>query len=184
MDPSLQEANQKIQNALDHLQRELSTIRAGRANPSLIENILVEAYGSKMKLVELCTISAPQPSLLTVQVWDVSLTNNVIKGIMESSLGINPASDGQLIRLPIPPLTEERRKELTKVVHQKMEEARVEIRQIRQEIRKDWDRQKDAGEISEDELQRREKLLQDLIEKETEMIEQFGKNKEKELMEI
>lgn len=184
MDPSLSEANQKIQAAIEHLKRELATIRAGRANPSLIENIPVDAYGSRMKLMEVGTISAPQPSLLTVQVWDVSLTNAVVKAIMESSLGINPANDGQLIRLPIPPLTEERRKELTRVVAQKLEENKVEIRQIRHEIRKGWEKIKDLGEISEDELQRREKLLQDLIEKITIEVEELGKKKESELMEI
>lgn len=184
MDPHLSESLQKIQAAIEHLKKELGSIRAGRANPALIENIQVEVYGSRMKLVEVGTISAPQASLLTIQVWDASALNSVIKAIQESSLGLNPASDGTLIRLPIPPLTQERRKEFIKVVHQKMEEARVEIRQIRQETRKGWEKGQQAGEISEDELNRREKLLQDLIDKTMEEVEGLGKNKEEELLQV
>ena len=184
MDSVLQEANQKIQYSLDYFKQELSGIRAGRANPSLIENIPVEAYGSRMKLVELGTISAPQPSLLTVQIWDVSLVTNVIKAIQESALGLNPGNDGQVIRLSIPPLTAERREEFTKLVHKKMEEIRVEIRQIRQDIRAGWVKNKDAGEISEDELFRREKLLQDFIDKKMTEIESLAKIKEEELLSI
>lgn len=184
MDPNLNEANQKIQNAIEHFKLELSSVRAGRANPSLVENISVDAYGSKLKMVEVGTISSPQPSLLTIQIWDPSLVNSVSKAIMESDLGINPSTNGQLIRLAIPPLTTERREELTKMVHKKLEEARIEIRQIRQDSRKEWDRQQDSGEISEDELARREKLLQDLIDKKIEEVEELVKIKEKELLEI
>lgn len=184
MDPVLQEPNQKIEFAIEHFKMELSAIRAGRANPSLIENIPVDAYGAKMKLVEVGTISSPQPSLLTVQVWDVSLIQNVIKAIQESNLGLNPSNEGNLVRLPIPPLTEERRQEFVKLVHQKIEETKVVIRQIRQDVRQVWDKQKDASEISEDELFRREKLLQELIDKHTTQIDELGKKKEEELMEI
>lgn len=184
MDPNLTEANQKIQNAIDYFKSGLSAIRAGRANPALIENIPVEAYGSKMKMVEVGTISSPQPTLLTVHVWDMSLVNNVSKAIMESNLGLNPSTEGQLIRLPIPPLTQERREEFIKLVHKKLEEVRIEIRQIRQDTRKDWDRQNDTGEISEDELERREKLLQDLIDKKIEEVEAEGKKKEEELLQV
>ena len=114
MDPVLSEPNQKIEAALEHFRMELSGIRAGRANPSLVENISVEAYGSRMKMMEVGTIAAPQPTLLTIQVWDLSLTDAVVKAIQEANLGLNPASDGQLVRLPLPPLTEERRQEFVK----------------------------------------------------------------------
>lgn len=184
MDPSLTTASQRIEKALEHLRMGLSGIRAGRANPSLIENIPVDAYGGKMKLVEVGTIAAPQPSLLTVQVWDASLLDSVIKAILGSGLGLNPASDGQLIRLPIPPLTQERRAEFVKLLHLKTEEARVEIRQIRQETRQEWARAKELDEFGEDELERREKLLQDLIDKNILEIETIGKAKEKELMQV
>lgn len=184
MDSSLTEANKKIEDALEHLKMELSSIRAGRANPSLIENIQVDAYGAKMKLVEVATLASPQPTLLTVQVWDPSLVDSVLKAIQEANLGLNPASDGQLIRLPIPPLTEERREEFVKITHQKLEAARVQIRQMRQDTRQIWDKAKDTGEISEDELFRREKLLQELIDKTISHIEELGKGKEEELMQV
>lgn len=184
MDPSLNEANTRIEKAIDHFKAQMSAIRAGRANPSLIENISVDAYGAKMKLVEVGTIAAPQPSLLTVQVWDVSLTDATIKAIQESNLGLNPASDGQLIRLPIPPLTQERREEFIKLLHQKMEDAKVEIRQIRQDARQGWIKNSEDGEFGEDELKRREKLLQDLIDKKIEEIEELGQEKQAQLTEI
>lgn len=184
MEPFLQEANQKIQNALEHLKKELSAIRAGRANPTLIEEIPVSVYGSKMKLLEVGTISAPQPSLLTVQVWDASVVQDVVKALQEANLGLNPSSEGQMIRLPIPPLTEERREEFVKLAHGKMEEAKIGIRQVRQETREDWGKMEESGEIGEDELNRREKLLQELIEKASAQIDELGKAKEEELRQL
>lgn len=184
MDQELVEANSKIETALARLRQELASIRAGRANPSLVENIPVEAYGTKMKLVEVGTISTPQPTLLTVQVWDISLVEAVIKAIQEANLGLNPAVDGQLVRLPLPPLTEERRQEFVRLTHQKTEEGKVQARQIRQDQRQEWQRQKETGEISEDEFFRREKLLQDLIDKTMDQIEQLGKAKEQELIQV
>ncbi|MBI2601028.1 ribosome recycling factor [Candidatus Daviesbacteria bacterium] len=184
MDPTLTEPDQKIQSALDYFKADMSAIRAGRANPTLVENVSVEAYGSRMKLVEVGTISAPQPSLLTVQVWDASIVTNVIKAIQEANLGLNPSNEGNLVRLPIPPLTEERRQEYVKLLHQKMEDARVQIRQIRQDTRNGWKNQMDAGEFGEDELGRREKLLQDLIDKNMQEIDHLGKAREEELMQI
>ena len=184
MDPILNEPNQKIQNTLDHLKMELSGIRAGRASPSLVENIPVDAYGAKMKLMEVGTISAPQPTLLTIQVWDVSLVEKALKAIQEANLGLNPASDGQIVRIPLPQLTEERRQEFVKLTHSKMENAKVEVRQIRQDARQDWMKSKDSGEISEDEFFRREKLLQELVDKKTLELEELAKVKERELLEI
>ena len=184
MDPILNEPNHRIENTLEHFKMELAGIRAGRANPSLVENISVEAYGSRMKLMEVGTIAAPQPTLLTIQVWDAALTEAVVKAIQEANLGLNPASDGQLVRLPLPPLTEERRQEFVKLLHQKMETARVEVRQIRQDFRNEWMKAKERGEISEDEFFRREKLLQDLVDKSVEQVDELGKAKEQELMEI
>lgn len=184
MDPSLTDANQKIDNALLHLQRELSSIRAGRANPTLIEEIPVNAYGSRMKLVELGTISAPQPSLLTVQIWDASVIKDVEKALMESNLGINPAVDGNVIRLPIPPLSEERREEFVKLSHQKGEVCRISLRQIRNDQRGEWSRAKDEGEFGEDELERREKLLQEMIDRASIKVDELVKQKEEELRQI
>lgn len=184
MDPVLQEPNKQIDNALIHLKRELSTIRAGRANPTLIENIPVPAYGSTMKLVELGTISAPQPSLLTVQVWDASLSSDIQKAIMEANLGLNPASDGQVIRIPIPTLTEERREEFVKLARQKGETGKVEIRHVRAEEREKWTKEKEAGNYGEDEFDRREKLLQALIDKSIAIVDELVSDKEQELRQV
>ncbi len=184
METILTTANEKIQAIIDHFKRELSSIRAGRANPSLIENVTVDAYGSKMKMLEVGTIAAPQPSLLTIQVWDPSLIQATIKAIQEANLGLNPANDGQLIRLPIPPLTQERRQEFIKLTHQRAEEAKVSIRQTRQDMRQEWKQQQEDGAFGEDELERREKLLQDLIDKKNEEIGELAKTKELELTEM
>lgn len=184
MDQILTAANEKIQSALDHFKKDLASVRAGRANPALIENITVQAYGAPMKLMEVGTITAPQPTLLTVHVWDISVAASVVKALQESSLGLNPAQEGALIRLPIPQLTQERREEFIKVTHQKAEEAKVAIRQIRQDTRQEWDQEEEAGKISEDELKRREKLLQDLVDKKNEEITDLAKVKEAELMQI
>lgn len=184
MDPVLAEANQKIDATLLHLQRELSSIRAGRANPSLVEDIPVMAYGSRLKMNEVGTISAPQPSLLTIQVWDASIIKDVQKALMEANLGINPSVEGNVVRLPIPQLTEERREEFVKLAHQKAEAAKVSIRQIRGEERDNWKKAEELGEIGEDELDRREKLLQVLVDRSTGSVEEYLRNKEEELRQI
>lgn len=184
MEPVLQEPNKKIEAALEHFKMELAGIRAGRANPALVENIPVEAYGSRMKLVEVGTISASQPTLLTIQVWDATIVEKVIKAIQEANLGLNPSSEGNLVRVPIPPLTQERREEFIKLLHQKLEGTKVSIRQIRQDSRNDWMKEKENGTISEDEFFRREKLLQEMIDKKTVEVEEMAKNKEEELVEI
>ncbi len=184
MDPVLQEAGQKIQAAVDHYKHELASIRAGRANPSLIEDVPVESYGTTLKLAEVGTISAPQPSLLTVQIWDASIMQNVIKAIQEANLGLNPSFEGQIIRLPIPPLTAERRVELIKIIHQKKEEAKINFRQIRQDTRAGWEEQRQNDEFGEDEWERREKILQELIDKSSTTLDDLGKNKEAELTKL
>ncbi len=184
MDPVLTQPSEKIEAALHHFKMEIAGIRAGRANPSLIESLPVEAYGGKMKLVEVGNISAPQPTLLTIQVWDASILDNVVKAIQEANLGLNPSNDGTLIRLPIPPLSSERREEFIKLLHQKMEIAKVEIRQIRQDFRNEWKGKSDKGEFGEDEFFRREKLLQELVDKQILEVEGLGKVKEEELTQI
>src|SRR4051812_21626807 len=111
MDPNLKEPNEKIDSAILHFRQELSGIRAGRANPAMVENITVDAYGSQMKLNEVGTISAPQPTLLQISVWDGGLVTAVVKAILSANLGLNPSNDGQTVRLSLPPLTQERREE-------------------------------------------------------------------------
>lgn len=184
MDPVLTQANEKIASSLHHLKVEMAGIRAGRANPALVENVSIEAYGSRMKLSEVGNISAPQSSLLTIQVWDASILQNVIKAIQEANLGLNPSNEGTLIRLPIPPLTAERREEFIKLLHQKMEETRVSIRQTRHDFRDEWKKEQEDGKYGEDEFFRREKLLQEIIDKNMAEVESLGKSKEEELTQI
>ena len=184
MDPSLTESYTKIEAAVAHFQKELATIRAGKANPSLIEEIPVNAYGSRMKLLEVGTISSPQPSLLTIQVWDSTVVKDVEKAIQEANLGLTTSAEGNVVRVPIPALTEERRLEYAKVANQKGEQAKVEIRQVRADSRTGWQKMKEAGEIGEDELYRREKLLQELIDKMTGHVDELVKLKEEELKQI
>lgn len=184
MDPVLTQPNEKIEAAIHHFKMEIAAIRAGRANPALVENVLVDAYGGKMKLIEVGNISAPQPTLLTVQVWDASILQNVIKAIQEANLGLNPSNEGTLIRLPIPPLTSERREEFIKLLHQKMEQAKVEIRQVRQDSRNEWKGEQEDGKYGEDEFFRREKLLQELVDKKMIMVDELGKGKEEDLTQI
>lgn len=181
MDPVLTEASIKIQDTTDHLKMELSAIRAGRANPSLVENITVNVYGGQMKLNEVGTISAPQPSLLTIQIWDASVVHDIQKALQEANLGLNPSVEGQTIRLPIPPLTEERRIEFVKIAQKRGEDAKIAIRQIRADERNAWIKLREGSEIGEDEFGRREKLLQDLIDRQVSFIEELVKQKETEL---
>lgn len=184
MDPILIEVNQKIQASLDHFKHELSTIRAGRANPALIENIPIEVYDTKLKLNEVGSIAAPAQNLLVVQIWDAGVMQNVIKAIQEANIGLNPSFEGQLIRLPVPPLTSERREELIKFIHQKKEELKINLRKIRQEIKEGWEDEKKAGKIGEDELERRLKILQEILDKSSAKLDELGKNKEAELSEL
>lgn len=184
MDPALNEPNQKIQASLEHFKNDIAGIRAGRANPALIENISVETYGTRMKLIEVGNIAVPQPNLLTIQVWDASILQNVIKSIQEANLGLNPSNEGTLIRLPIPPLTAERRVEYIKLLHQKIEEVKIAIRQIRQDVRNEWKREMEEGVYGEDEFNRRDKILQELIDKKIEEVEQLGKAREEDLLQV
>lgn len=184
MDPELLEFATNIQNILDHLKKELSSIRAGRANTSLLEDIPINAYGAQMKIMEVGTITTPQPSLLTVQVWDPALVKDVEKAIMSAGLGLNPSTEGQVVRVPIPPLTEERRREFVKIAHVKGEEAKIGIRQHRQEQKDEWVSEKNAGTIGEDELMRCEKLMQEIVDKANTEVDQLIKQKEVDLMQV
>ena len=124
----------KMQSAIDHFEKELNSLRTSRANPSMLENLFVDAYGSKTPINQLGNISVPDASTLTIQIWDNGLVKSIENAILDSNLGINPQIDGSLIRLPIPKLSEERRNELAKVVSQYSENAKISVRNIRREI--------------------------------------------------
>ena len=180
----LSSAQKKMQDAIGHLKTELSQIRTGRANASLVSDILVEVYNTKMMVKELAQISTPEPAVILVSSYDKSIITNIVGGITKANVGLNPVVDGDLIRIVIPPLTSERREEFIKQMHSILEKYRVEIRQIRHETREELKNEKASGAVSEDEEKRQGEALQKLHDEYIEMIEVAGKNKETELMNI
>lgn len=180
----LEEARIKMQKTIDFLRSEIAQIRTGRATPAILENVAVEVYGTKMKIVELAQIAVPDPKQLLISPWDKTIIGDLAKGIQNANLGLNPIVEQEAIRIQIPPLTEERRKEFIKILHQKLEMARVAIRAVRHEILDRLKKAKDGGEIGEDEEKRLEKQLQELVEEFIEEVDLLGSYKEKELMEV
>jgi ribosome recycling factor len=180
----IQQSKQKMQQALEAFDRELASIRTGRAAPSLIENISVEAYGSFMKLQEVASITAPEASLLVVQPWDASIAGAIANALRNSDFHFNPIVEGAVIRVPLPPLTQERRQELVKLVGKKAEEAKISIRNIRQDALAQLKRAKDDGDISQDEQLGYEKRVQEVVENSNRQIEAAAKAKEQDLLKI
>jgi ribosome recycling factor len=180
----LNEAEKKMDKTLQDLKADLARVRTGRAAPSLIEDTPVEAYGSLMNLRDLATISAPEPRLLTVQPWDAGNTPQILKAIQQAGFGLNPIKEGDFIRIPLPPLTEERRKEMVKLVRGKIEEHRIAARQIRREAVEKINQLEKNDDISEDEKRRGEEKVQVLTDKVVKEMEEISKSKEKELAEL
>ena len=180
----LQELKRKLEKSLEVVRDDLATIRAGRAKPALIEGVKVEAYGGVMELRELATITAPSADLLVVAPWDKSLVGVINKGIQAANLGLNPIVEGDQLKVPVPTLTEERRKELVKLVAQKVESGRVIIRQIRNEIKADIEELEGESGVSEDDVQRWLEEMQKMVDEYIGKVEELGKEKEKELMTI
>ncbi|MBI5467345.1 MAG: ribosome recycling factor [Candidatus Kerfeldbacteria bacterium] len=173
-----------IEQAISHLEHELLGIRTGRANPAMIEDIPVEAYGTKTPLVQLAAIIAPEPRLLVVQPWDPSVIKDIEKALTQSSLGITPVADGKLLRLPFPAMTEERRKDLMKVVNEKAEQTKVRLRGVREEEMKKLKTQERDGAISEDASTVAGKAVQTAIDQGTERIDTLVKAKTEEIMTV
>ncbi len=148
----MENVEKKMNNTLSYFEKELNSLRTSRANPSMLDNILVDAYGSKTPINQLGNISVPDPSTLTIQIWDSNMIKQVESAIIDSNIGINPQTDGQLIRLPIPKLSEERRKELTKIASEYAENSKVAIRNIRRETIELKKKEKKEANLSEDEL--------------------------------
>jgi ribosome recycling factor len=181
---ALADAEERMKGAITALEQNLATIRTGRASPALVERLMVEYYGTPTPLQQLATLSAPEPRLLTIKPFDPSSLKDIERGILASDLGLTPSNDGKLIRLNIPPLTEERRKELIKVVHHRLEEARVAVRNIRRAAHDDLREFEKEKVISEDDLRRGETDLQKLTDKYIEKVDEHGKRKEAEIKEI
>lgn len=180
----LQDAEHRMISAIKALEDDLAAIRTGRASPVLVEKLPVPYYGTPTPLVQLATIAAPEPRLLTIKPFDPASLKDIERAILASQLGLTPNSDGKMIRLSIPPLTEERRKELTKVVHHRMEEARVAVRNVRRDSIDDLREFEKEEMISEDDLKRGQEDLQKLTDKHVEKIDEIGKRKEKEIAEV
>lgn len=181
---TLEQAEKKFSEVEEHLVKDLSSIRAGRANPKLVEDIEAEVYGQKMAIKQLANITVADPTLLLVQPWDKNSLSEIKKSIEQAEIGINPISDGDSLRLPIPSLTEERRQEYVKIMKLKVEEAKIAVRQIRKEILNNLEDQKKNKEMSEDDFTAKEKQLQKIVDKCNENLDAVASEKETELTSI
>ena len=184
LDAALADANEKMDKAVTVLKEELSGIRTGRATPALLQRIQVDYYGSMVPIQQLATFGVPEPRTLVVQPFDKGSIAAMEKAIQQSDLGITPSNDGAVIRLNFPPLTEERRKELIKVVHHRGEEGKVAVRNVRRHAKEELERLEREGSISEDDLVRAEKELQKLTDRHTAVIDEALAHKDRELKEI
>ncbi|MCP4923315.1 MAG: ribosome recycling factor [bacterium] len=174
----------RMEKALESLKREFAGLRTGRASASLLDQISVDAYGSSMPMPQVGTVNAPEPRLLTVQVWDAGLVKSVEKAIRESDLGLNPSVDGNLIRVPMPDLTEERRKELAKVAAKYTEQGRISVRNVRRDGMDALKKEEKDGDISEDEKHRFSDEIQKLTDQFIKNIDEAFKAKEQDIMQV
>jgi ribosome recycling factor len=184
VDSSIQDAAKEFESAMTHLQGEYAKLQVGRANPALVESVSVEAYGTSQPLKAVASISVPEPRTIQIQPWDKGMLAAIEKGILNASLGLNPVNDGVCVRLAIPPLTEERRSELAKLVHKLAEDAKISIRNVRQDGHKQFKQLKDSGDITEDDLHGAERKLQEKVDDFNKRIEEMATGKEKDVMTV
>ena len=177
------DADDKMKKTIEHFQHEMSTIRTGRATPSLLDSVKVEYYGSKVPINQVGSVSTPEPRLLMVQPWDKGAIQAIEKGILEADLGLNPANDGQVIRIPIPELSGERRNDLVKLVKKLAEDSRVSLRNIRRDANDSIKKLEKSHEISEDQMQDGLSEIQELTNDHIKEIEKLLVVKEKEVLE-
>jgi ribosome recycling factor len=180
----LKEAETRMHAAIQSLDDDLAGIRTGRATPALVEKLSVEYYGAPTPLMQLASISVPEPRSLLIKPFDPTSLKNIERGIQASDLGLTPSNDGKQIRLNLPPLTEERRRDLVKVVHARLEECRIAVRNIRRDILKDMRDFEKEKLISKDDLERGEEELQKATDRNIEEINKHGQHKEQEIMEV
>ncbi len=180
----INDLRRRMTGAMDILKKEFAGLRTGRASTSLLEPIQVEAYGGHMPLSQVGTVSVPEPRLLTVQVWDKSLVKAVEKAIREANLGLNPMVDGQLIRVPVPSLTEERRKELIKVAHKYAEQARISVRNVRRDGMDALKHMEKDGKVTQDEHRKRGVEIQNLTDEFIKKVDESLAAKEKDVMHV
>lgn len=184
IEETLKDAEHRMKSAIAALDRDLNTVRTGRARPSLLEGLKVDYYGQPTPLNQVASVNAPEPRLLTIQPWDKSQLSTIEKTIQKSDLGLTPTNDGNIIRLVIPQLTEDRRKELVKVVHKKVEDARVAVRNVRRDSLDHLRKAQHDKEISEDEERRAHDQVQKITDKYIAEVDKHGQAKEKELLEV
>ena len=177
----LKHAKQAMDKTVEAVKREFATVRTGKATTALLDLVRVEAYGNEMPLTQVASVAAPEPKLLTIQPWDKTLLKAIEKAILASDLGLTPSNDGNIIRIPLPPLTEERRKELVKVIHKLAEEGRVAIRHARTET---IGKIKKVEHVSEDEKKKAEKDIQKVHDEHLKLVDAAVKAKEAEIMEV
>lgn len=180
----LTSAETKMEKAIEALRRDLATIRTGRAQPGLVEHLKLDYYGVPTPLNQVATVTVPEARLLVIQPYDRNAISTIEKAILKSDLGLTPSSDGRVIRLPIPQLTEERRKDLIKMVHKKVEEGRVSLRNLRREASEELRDMEKKKEISEDDLKRAQEQLQKLTDGHMAEVDKVGQQKEADLREI
>lgn len=178
------EIEEKMNKRIEGFAGELKTIRAGRANATVLDKVAIDYYGTMTPVAQVGSISSPEPRMLVIQPWDVSILKEIEKAIQKSDLGITPQNDGKVIRLSFPPLTEERRKELVKTVKKYSEEAKIQIRNIRRDAMDDFKDRKKKSEITEDDLKGMEKDIQTLTDKFIKEIDDITASKEKEILEV
>ena len=183
-DARLNEFSRRMDGALEALRKEFGGLRTGRASAHLLDQIKVSAYGSTMPLNQVGTVNVPEPRMITVNVWDRSLVGAVEKAIRDGGLGLNPASDGQLVRVPIPELSQERRAELTKIAHKYAEQARVAVRNVRRDGMESLKKQEKDGKISEDEHRALHDQVQKLTDEHVKKVDDALAAKEKEIMQV
>ncbi len=184
MQDVIKNAKERMQHSIEATERDFQTVRTGRATPALLDRVKVEYYGSEMPVNQVATVSVPEPRQLLISPWDKSVLPAITKAIHASDLGLTPNSDGSTIRLEIPALTEERRKELTKMVHHKAEEGKVAIRNIRRDANEHLDKREKAKEISEDDVERGKKEIQKLTDEFIARVDEITAKKVEEIMEV
>ncbi len=180
----MKNAENKMEKAIAVLQADLAAIRAGRANPAILDKVSVEYYGVPTPVQQVGTVAVPEPRTITIQPWDASILGEIEKAILKSDIGITPSNDGKTIRLNFPPLTEERRKELVKGISKRGEECKVAVRNVRRDALEGFKKQKKDGEITEDDLKNLETQIQKLTDKFVAQIDTVISAKEKEILEV
>jgi ribosome recycling factor len=184
MMPVYAEAQGQMDRSVEALRREFNSVRTGKASPALLDTIRVDAYGSKMPLNQVASVSTPEPRMLIVQPWDKGLLSDIEKSIRNADLGLNPSNDGNIIRVPIPALNEERRRDMVRVLHKIAEEGRIAVRHARQEANKSIKQQQSDHEISEDDAHRELDRIQKLTDEYIAKVDNLLKAKEEEVMEV